>query len=79
MEIGELTQQFLEKLVEDSLESKVSYELEGDTPLARFFRTLDEGTREGSELRALKDEAQKRAKEAVETDKELVDSEPDEE
>lgn len=73
MEIGDLTQEFLERLVEESLESKVSYEIEGDLPLAKFFRTIDEGTKEGSELRTIKEEVQKREAEAISTGKQFVD------
>ena len=43
--IADLTQEFLEKLVDDSLESKVDYEIEGDMPLAGFFETLRDGTK----------------------------------
>ena len=69
----ELTQQFLEKLVEDSLQSQVTYDIQGDMPIAEFFRTLDKGTREGSQLRKLKDEADRLEREAISKGQQLVD------
>lgn len=58
--IADLTQDFLEKLVDDSLESKVDYEIEGNMPLASFFETLRDGTKEGSELRKAKEERERK-------------------
>lgn len=72
-EISELTQQFLEDLVDDSLASKVTYVIEGTKPIAEFFRALYEGTKEGSELRVLKEEAEEIAAATVETSDELKD------
>ena len=72
--ITDLTQDFLEKLVEDSLGSKVEYEVQGEMPIAKFFRTLDEGTKEGSELRRLKEQAEKKATEEQEAGRQFVDN-----
>ena len=47
-EIKDLTSELLEKVV---------YAIEGDSPIASFFSTLREGTKEGSELRKLYDES----------------------
>ncbi|MBR3384428.1 MAG: hypothetical protein IKG69_04375 [Atopobiaceae bacterium] len=55
-DIKDLTQEFLEQLVKDSLDGKVNYSIEGEMPIARLFKKLDEGTKEGSELRKLKQE-----------------------
>lgn len=52
-EISDLTQEFLERLVDDSLEGKVEYSIEGDLPIATFFKTIRDGTGKDSELRAL--------------------------
>lgn len=64
--ISDLTQEFLEKLVDDSLDGKVSYNIAGDMPLAGFFRALDDGTKEGSELRKAKEECEKKVTAAAE-------------
>lgn len=56
-EIKDLTSELLEKVVSLSLEGKVVYAIEGDSPIASFFSTLQEGTKEGSELRKLYDES----------------------
>jgi hypothetical protein len=53
--IADLTQQFVEKLVDDSLSGSVEYEIEGEFPIARFFVTLRDGTNEDSKLRKLKE------------------------
>ena len=71
--IDDLTQEFLEKLVDDSLESKVDYEIEGDMPLASFFETLRDGTKEGSELRKAKEEREKKTEDAVAAGKWLIE------
>ena len=71
--IADLTQEFLEKLVDDSLESKVDYEIEGNMPLAVFFLTLRDGTKEGSELRKAKDEREKKRADVDATGKKLVE------
>ena len=71
--IADLTQEFLEKLVDDSLESKVDYEIEGNMPLASFFKTLRDGTKEGSELRKTKGEHEKKRADADATGKKLVE------
>lgn len=75
--IADLTQEFLEKLVDDSLESKVDYEIEGDMPLAGFFETLRDGTKEGSELRKAKEEREKKTKDAVAAGKNVVEEHSD--
>lgn len=41
----------LERIVDASLEDRVDYEIKGETPIARFFRTLMQGTNSESELR----------------------------
>lgn len=71
--IADLTQEFLEKLVDDSLESKVDYEIEGDMPLAGFFETLRDGTKEGSELRKAKEEREKKTKVAAAAGKKFAE------
>ena len=71
--IADLTQEFLEKLVDDSLESRVDYEIEGDMPLAGFFKTLRDGTKEGSELRIAKEEREKKTKDAIAAGKNVVE------
>lgn len=71
--INDLTQEFLEKLVDDSLESKVVYEIEGDMPLAGFFRTLCDGTKEGSDLRKAMEEREKKEEDAIAAGKELIE------
>lgn len=75
--IADLTQEFLEKLVDDSLESKVDYEIEGDMPLAGFFETLRDGTKEGSELRKAKEERVKKAEDAVVAGKKFIEGHGD--
>lgn len=75
--IADLTQEFLEKLVDDSLESRVDYEIEGDMPLAGFFKTLRDGTKEGSELRMAKEEREKKTKDAVAAGKNVVEEHGD--
>jgi hypothetical protein len=72
-EVAQLTQQLLEKIVQESLNSNVTYTIEGDMPIAQFFEALNNGTREGSELRRLKDEADKLEREATERGKKFVD------
>lgn len=37
-QIDDLTQDFLEKLVDDSLKGEVSFDIDGDMPLAAFFK-----------------------------------------
>lgn len=75
--IADLTQEFLEKLVDDSLESKVDYEIEGDMPLAGFFKTLRDGTKEGSELRIAKEEREKKTKVVIAAGKNVVEEHGD--
>ena len=75
--IADLTQEFLEKLVDDSLESRVDYEIEGDMPLAGFFKTLRDGTKEGSELRIAKEEREKKTKDAIADGKNVVEEHGD--
>lgn len=61
MKVEGLTQEFLERLVDDSLEGTVEYKLEGNMPIEKFFSTLRDGTAEDSELRRLKEESDKKA------------------
>ena len=75
--IADLTQEFLEKLVDDSLESRVDYEIEGDMPLAGFFKTLRDGTKEGSELRIAKEEREKKTKDAIAAGKNVIEEHGD--
>lgn len=51
--IKDLTSTLLEKIVSLSLEEKVTFQIEGDTPISNFFSTLSKGTQEGSELKEL--------------------------
>ena len=55
-QIDDLTQAFLEKVVDDSLKDEVSFDIEGDMPLAAFFKDIQEGTKPGSELRKAMEE-----------------------
>lgn len=48
--IEDLTQAFLEGLVDESLEGEVQYHIEGDRPISKFFKAIQEGTQKGSEL-----------------------------
>lgn len=75
--IADLTQEFLEKLVDDSLESKVDYEIKGEMPLAGFFRTLCDGTKEGSKLRRAKEEREKKWEDVAVTGKMFIDEHDD--
>lgn len=59
--------------MDDSLESKVDYEIEGDMPLASFIETLRDGTKEGSELRKAKEKYEKKNENAAATDKKLIE------
>ena len=68
--VEDLTQQFLEQLVDDSLEGTVEYKLEGEMPIAKFFSALRDGTAEGSELHELKAESDKMADETAKKKKE---------
>lgn len=65
--IADLTQPFLEQLVDRSLDGDVKYEITGSMPLAKFFQKLEEGTKEGSDLRKLKEASTvgKNSKESV--------------
>ena len=56
MKTADLNQEFLDKVVSESLQGSVEYELEGDHPLVKFFQTLQDGTKEGSALRQKMDE-----------------------
>ena len=61
-EISDLTQEFLEELVTNSLEGEVVYSIEGNLPIASFFKTIRDGTDKDSELRALRDEVSAKEK-----------------
>lgn len=50
-EIEALRPEFLERIVDASLEDRVDYEIKGETPIASFFQTLMQGTNAESELR----------------------------
>lgn len=52
-EIKDLDAQFLDHVVTKSLDNNVFYDIEGENPIGDFFKTLEEGTKEGSELRNL--------------------------
>lgn len=56
MKTADLSQEFLDKVVSESLQGSVEYQLEGDHPLVKFFQTLQDGTKEGSALRQKMDE-----------------------
>lgn len=55
-QIDDLTQDFLEKLVDDSLRDEVLFDIDGDMPLAAFFKEIQDGTKEGSALRKAMEE-----------------------
>ena len=52
-EVKDLTSALLERIVSMSLEDKVSFTIEGHSPIVDFFKTLRDGTRDGSELKEL--------------------------
>lgn len=56
-----------------SSSSKSNTNIQGDKPIAEFFRTLDEGTREGTQLRKLKEQADRLEREAISKGQQLVD------
>lgn len=58
-QIDDLTQDFLEKLVDDSLRDEVSFDIDGDMPLAVFFKEIQDGTKAGSALRKTMEEQEK--------------------
>lgn len=64
--ITELKSEFLEKLVNDSLEGKIIYEILGDTPLANFFKQIQKETSEESELKKMIDDNSVKKKELKE-------------
>ena len=66
--ISDLNQEMLEKIVDDSLNDQVEYKIKSDYPLAKFFRTLQEGTKKGSKLRKLLDEQKARQAEEMSLD-----------
>lgn len=70
--IADLTQEFLEQLVDDSLDSKVAYNVVGDMPLAGFFKAIEAGTKEGSDLRKAKEEREKQVEAAKASGEEFV-------
>lgn len=55
-QIDDLTQDFLEKLVDDSLRDEVTFDIDGDMPLAAFFKEIQDGTKAGSALRKTMEE-----------------------
>lgn len=52
-EIEELKPELLEQIVDASLEDRVDYKINGETPIANFFQTLMQGTNAKSELRKI--------------------------
>lgn len=52
-EVKDLTSALLERIVSMSLEGKAFFTIEGDSPIADFFKTLRDGTQDGSELKEL--------------------------
>lgn len=50
-DVDALNPEFLEQVVEKSLNDCVDYNIKGETPLASFFKSLEEGTNSDSELR----------------------------
>lgn len=75
--IEDLTQEFLEQLVDDSLDAKVTYNVAGDMPLAGFFKAIEDGTKEGSELRKAKEEWEKQVESAVASGEKFIDKHAD--
>lgn len=73
--IDDLNQEFLENLVDLSLKSEVKYDLNGDTPLAKFFNSLKEGTEEGSKLRELMNEVEEKRAGMLSSNEQEDDSE----
>lgn len=53
VEVKDLTSALLERIVSMSLEGKALFTIEGDSPIADFFKTLRDGTQDGSELKEL--------------------------
>ncbi len=58
VKIADLNQGFLDDVVSKSLIDDVEYKLEGDHPLVKFFKALQDGTKEGSALRQKMKEVQ---------------------
>lgn len=52
--ISDLTQELLESILDNALSDEVEFAIEGSTPIASFFKTIQAGTGEGSDLRELK-------------------------
>ncbi len=52
-EVKDLTSALLERIVSMSLEGKAFFTIEGDSPIVNFFKTLRDGTQDGSELKEL--------------------------
>lgn len=63
--ITDLNAEFLEKLVNDSLEGNVVYEILGDTPLANFFKQIQKETLKDSELKKILDNNSAKRKELL--------------
>lgn len=78
MKTADLSQELLDKVVSESLQGSVEYQLEGDHPLVKFFQTLHDGTKEGSALRQKMNEMEsaRKAAEAGSPEK-TEDGEPD--
>ena len=75
--VDDFTQQLLEKIVDYSLEDKVDYNIEGDLPISRFFRKLQDGTKEGSQLRSMKEQYDRESAEKTEAGRKFAKSHAD--
>ena len=73
--ITDLTQELLEGIVDSSLEGNVEFNILGSRPIARFFKSLDDGTKEGSELRGWKQKLD--AEGVAKVEEKAVESHPD--
>ena len=49
----DLTSALLERIASKTLEGKAFFTIEGDSPIADFFKTLWDGTQDSSELKEL--------------------------
>ena len=65
-QISELTAESLENIVNLSLENKVEYEIDGDSPIGNFFKRIQNNTKEGSEFKEKVDALKKQISEKTE-------------
>lgn len=49
--MAELTQEKLEELVNAALEDKIEFSLEGESPISKFFKTIQDATTAGAKFR----------------------------